>query len=58
MRDIRVVLELEKVIPLSVKEGEDPELKASKIIDKMIEKDKKMIVIYHHLKFIKENLNG
>ena len=41
MRDIRVVLELEKVIPLSVKEGEDPELKASKIIDKMIEKDKK-----------------
>lgn len=24
----------------------------------MIEKDKKMIVIYHHLKFIKENLNG
>ena len=41
MRDIRVVLELEKVIPLSVKEAEDPELKASKIIDKMIEKDKK-----------------
>ncbi len=41
MRDIRVVLELEKVIPLNIKEGEDPELKASRMIYEMIEMDKK-----------------
>lgn len=41
MRNVRVVLELEKVIPLYVKEGEDPELKVGKIVDEMIEKDKK-----------------
>lgn len=41
MRNIKVVLELEKVIPLNVKEGEDPELKASRMIDEMIEMDEK-----------------
>ena len=58
MRNIKVVLELEKIIPLNIKEGEDPKLKASRMIDEMIEIDKKMIVIYHHLKFMKASLNG
>lgn len=40
MRDIRMVLELEKVIPIAAKDGKDPELKVSKMIDEMIEKEK------------------
>lgn len=39
MRDVSVVLELEKVIPVSIQRGEDPELKASEIINEMIEKN-------------------
>ncbi|MGO1369313.1 MAG: hypothetical protein ACTHVE_04740 [Senegalia sp. (in: firmicutes)] len=41
MRDLRVILELEKVIPITIKEGVDPELEASKMIDEMIGMDKK-----------------
>lgn len=41
MRDVQVFLELEKVIPLTVKENEHPELEARVIIEEGIKRDKK-----------------